>query len=59
MTHTDFRVCVYIYLSLFHITAREKFTQEDKLALKEVLHKKKTNFMGPACRGRMRKLLKL
>lgn len=36
MTNTD--VCVYVY----HIAAKEKFTQGDKLALKEVSHKRGT-----------------
>lgn len=36
MTDTD--VCVYVC----HITATEKFTQGDKLALKEVPHKRGT-----------------
>lgn len=38
MTVTD--VCVYIYI--YHITVKENFTQGDKLALKEVPHKRGT-----------------
>lgn len=34
--------CVYIY----HVTAREKYTRGDKLALKEVPHKRGTLWVG-------------
>lgn len=42
MTDTDVcaPLCLSLSIYLSHITAKEKFTQGDKLALKEVPHKR-------------------